>query len=57
MGGCRTGGSQAAAVAVTGDHVLLSPGFSSLDQFAGYAARGDHFENLVNTLAAETANV
>ncbi len=49
--------SQAAAVAVTGDHVLLSPGFSSLDQFAGYAARGDHFENLVNTLAAETASV
>lgn len=40
----------AAAAARPGDHVLLSPGFSSLDQFRGYDDRGTQFERLVNSL-------
>jgi len=36
--------------AVRGDVVLLSPGTSSFDQFAGYEARGDHFRELVHKL-------
>ena len=40
-----------AALAVPGDHVLLSPGFASLDQFKSYADRGDQFVNLVRNLA------
>lgn len=33
-----------------GDVILLSPGTSSFDQFAGYEARGDHFRELVHKL-------
>ncbi|MDR1233521.1 MAG: hypothetical protein LBJ75_04685, partial [Puniceicoccales bacterium] len=33
------------AIASDGDVVLLSPGFSSLDWFEGYAERGKFFEN------------
>ncbi|MBP8256811.1 MAG: UDP-N-acetylmuramoyl-L-alanine--D-glutamate ligase [Opitutaceae bacterium] len=40
----------AAALAAAGDNVLLSPGFSSLDQFRGYDDRGCQFEELVSNL-------
>ncbi len=43
------------ALAVSGDHALLSPGFASLDQFAGYADRGDQFVKLVRNLSSVTA--
>ena len=48
-----------AAVAVAqqrsrpGDVVLLSPACASLDQYADYRARGDHFRSLVEALADE----
>jgi UDP-N-acetylmuramoylalanine--D-glutamate ligase len=30
-----------------GEHILLSPGFASFDQFKGYEDRGDQFEAIV----------
>jgi len=39
------------ARAEASDNVLLSPGFSSLDQFEGYADRGLKFESLVKALS------
>jgi len=39
------------ARAEASDNVLLSPGFSSLDQFKGYADRGLKFESLVKALS------
>jgi UDP-N-acetylmuramoylalanine--D-glutamate ligase len=41
---------RAAQTAVSGDHILLSPGFSSFDQFRNYEDRGNQFELLVNHL-------
>ena len=38
------------ALAAPGDHVLLSPGFASFDQFRGYDDRGSQFETLVSNL-------
>ncbi len=37
----------AAAAAQPGDHVILSPGFASLDMFRGYDDRGRQFEQFV----------
>ncbi len=39
--------ARAAEAAKPGDDVLLSPAFSSLDQFSGYAERGETFTKLV----------
>ena len=41
----------AAALARPGDAVLLSPGFSSLDQYPSFAVRGDRFRAAVLALA------
>jgi len=40
----------AAASAEPGDVVLLSPAYSSLDQFASFADRGDRFQAAVRSL-------
>lgn len=42
---------RAAALALPGTQILLSPGFASFDQFHSYADRGDQFERLVQELA------
>lgn len=42
--------NRAAAVARTGDVVLLSPGGTSYDAYSDFAARGDHFRQLVSAL-------
>ncbi len=40
----------ALARAVSGDHILLSPGFASFDMFRGYDDRGRQFESIVEKL-------
>ena len=45
-----------ARLAGPGDHILLSPGFASLDQFTSYADRGDQFVKLVRNLAPAPAS-
>ena len=42
--------TQAAKVAQSGDIVLLSPGGTSYDAYTDFAARGDHFRQLVMAL-------
>jgi UDP-N-acetylmuramoylalanine--D-glutamate ligase len=45
--------TRAAAMAAPGDVVLLAPAAASLDQFSGYAARGQAFVDAVRALSAE----
>lgn len=46
---------RAQAVARPGDVVLLSPGCTSYDAYVDFAARGQHFRDLVQALARKTA--
>lgn len=48
--------SAAAAAAIPGDVVLLSPGCASFDMYEGYRARGDAFVQEVEALAGRGAN-
>ena len=41
---------EARAAARPGEVVLLSPACASFDQYADFAARGDHFQRLVRSL-------
>jgi UDP-N-acetylmuramoylalanine--D-glutamate ligase len=43
-------------LASPGDHVVLSPGFASLDQFSSYADRGDQFVKLVQNFPGTPAS-
>ena len=43
---------RAAAAAVPGEVVLLSPACASFDQFRDYEARGDSFRQIVEALTA-----
>jgi UDP-N-acetylmuramoylalanine--D-glutamate ligase len=48
---------RATELAVSGEHVLLSPGFASFDMFQSYEDRGNQFESLVRSLAEPVSNV
>ena len=49
--------SAAAAQAVPGDTVLLSPGCSSFDQYPNFEKRGDHFVELFERLRPAAAEI
>jgi len=51
-GDLATAVAHAAAAAVPGDIVLLSPACASFDQFRDYEARGDSFRDIVKALGA-----
>jgi len=47
----------AMAMAVPGDHVVLSPAFSSLDMYSGYDDRGHAFTEAVRILSAQPISI
>jgi UDP-N-acetylmuramoylalanine--D-glutamate ligase len=47
----------AMAMVVPGDHVVLSPAFSSLDMYGGFDDRGDAFTEAVRILSAEPISI
>lgn len=53
-GGLAQAVQEAAHSARPGEHVLLSPGFASFDQFRNYEDRGNQFESFVNNLGVNS---
>ena len=48
---------RASQMAVSPEHILLSPGFSSFDLFRNYEDRGNQFEHFVNKLGTTSISI